>query len=84
MFNSLMVGLLRPSMLQNSALQATRSRVAYDNLLVHRKKYRGMAKQKRKETRRANLSGVKSPKDTGEELPPFFLQPRYKLMYKVL
>lgn len=30
------------------------------------------------------IGGVKSPKETGEELPPFFLQPRYKLLYKVL
>jgi len=43
-----------------------------------------MAKEKRKAVRRMAIGGVKSPKDTGEELPPFFLQPRYKLLYKVL
>jgi hypothetical protein len=43
-----------------------------------------MAKEKRKAARRMAIGGVKSPKDTGEELPPFFLQPRYKLLYKVL
>jgi hypothetical protein len=43
-----------------------------------------MAKEKRKAVRRMAIGGVKSPKETGEELPPFFLQPRYKLLYKVL
>lgn len=43
-----------------------------------------MARQKRKETRRLAMGGVKSPKDTGEELPPFFLPQRYKLLFKVL
>ena len=47
-------------------------------------KYKSMAKEKRKAVRRMAIGGVKSPKDTGEELPPFFLQPRYKLLYKVL
>lgn len=70
-----MVGLLRPSsfMFENSALLASRRGNSWDNLRVRHKKYKGMAKIKRKETRRLSMGGVKSPKDTGEELPPFFL-----------
>jgi len=43
-----------------------------------------MAKAKAKATKRAMMGGVPSPKDTGEEIPPFFMAPRYKLLYKVL
>ena len=88
MYNQLMVGLLRrPTFFQSTLacqLLATRRGNTFDNLRVRALKYRGMAKQKRKETRRLSMGGVKSPKDTGEELPPFFLQPRYKLLYKVM
>jgi hypothetical protein len=43
-----------------------------------------MAKASRKAKRASMLGGLPSPKDTGEEIPPFFLQPRYKLLFKVL
>lgn len=54
--NSLMVGLLRPnSVFFNSAFDAARRGNNYLNLKVHRIKYRGMAKAKRKETRRLRM-----------------------------
>jgi GDP-D-mannose dehydratase len=65
-------------------MDATRRGNTFVNLKVHRLKYKGMARIKRKETRRLAMGGVKSPKDTGEEMPPFFLPQRYKLMFRVL
>lgn len=79
-----MINLMRPSLFKNSAMEASRRGNTFTNLKVHKLKYKGMARIKRKETRRLAMSGVKSPKDTGEELPPFFLPQRYKLMYKVM
>ena len=80
-----MVGLMRPKFFQQSSvLDASRRGNTYENLRVRSLKYKSMAKEKRKAVRRMAIGGVKSPKDTGEELPPFFLQPRYKLLYKVL
>lgn len=29
------------------------------------------------------MGGMKSPRDTGEDIPPFFLPARYKLLFKV-
>jgi len=60
------------------------SRPDYPNLRIHKLKYKSMAREKRKATRRAAMGGVKTPKEMGEEQPPFFLPPRYKLMFKVL
>lgn len=76
---------MRPKFLtQSTAFDATRRGNSYENLRVRSLKYKSMAKEKRKAVRRLAIGGVKSPKDTGEELPPFFLPPRYKLLYKVL
>ncbi len=82
--NSLMTGLFRPSIFLNSAFNAARRGNNFENNKVHRLKYRGMAKAKRKEARRLRMQGMLTPKDTGEEMPPFFIGPRVKLMYKVL
>jgi hypothetical protein len=43
-----------------------------------------MAKEKRKQKKRASMGGLPSPKDKGEEMPSFFLPVRYKLMFKIL
>lgn len=82
--NSVATSLFRPTILFNSALNAARRGNNFENIKVHRLKYRGMAKAKRKEARRIRMQGMLTPKDTGEEMPPFFLGPRVKLMYKVL
>jgi hypothetical protein len=52
---------------------AARRGNTYENVRVRALKYKSMAKEKRKLTRKMALGGIKSPKDTGEELPPFFL-----------
>lgn len=41
-----------------------------------------MAREKRKEKRRG--LGIQSPKDTGENIPPFFLPARQKLFFQLL
>ena len=56
----------------------------YPNERSRRLKYKSAAKSKRKEARRKSMGGVLTPKDTGEELPPFFLPPRYKLLFKIM
>ena len=65
--------MMRPSLFKSSAMDAARRGNTFFNLKVHKLKYKGMARIKRKETRRLKMGGIKSPKDTGEELPPFFL-----------
>ena len=43
-----------------------------------------MAKEKRKQTRRDKMEGPGNIKESGEEIPPFFMPQRYKLLYKVM
>ena len=89
-----MTALMRTSQLADSqatVMMASRSTLGigmaaghtYENLRVRNKKYKSAAKEKRKQVRREAMAGFKSPKETGEELPPFFLPPRYKLLYKL-
>jgi len=65
-------------------IHAVRGAPNYENNRFRSLKYKSMAKAKAKATKRAMMGGVPSPKDTGEEIPPFFMAPRYKLLYKVL
>ena len=68
-----------------SALMATAKRAPYyENNRVRLRKYKMLAKLSRKMKKAASMSGSKNPRDFGEEMPPFFLQPRYKLIYKLL
>jgi hypothetical protein len=59
-------------------------RVGYENLRAHNLKYKSSAKERRKERRREKQGGLMTPRDTGEEVPPFFLPARYKLLFKCL
>ena len=52
---------------------ATRGRVTYENYKVKQRSYRSAAKEKRKQARRARMAGAGSIKDSGEEIPPFFM-----------
>lgn len=81
MFGPQMRALFREPLFQ---VHATRRAPLYENNRFRSLKYKSMAKASRKAAKRALMGGIPSPKDTGEELPPFFLQPRYKLLYKVL
>jgi hypothetical protein len=68
-----------------SALLATAKRAPfYENNRVRQRKYKSLAKMSRKLKKAATMAGSKNPRDFGEEMPPFFLQPRYKLLFKVL
>ena len=60
---------------------ATR-RFAYDNIKVHKLRYKSSAKEKRKAIIRARQGGMVTPRETGEEQPPFFMPVRYKLLVK--
>ena len=42
------------------------------------------AKERRRIVRARKADEGKSPKDKGEELPPFFIPPRYKLLFKYM
>ena len=63
---------------------ATRGKVVYQNYKVKQRSYKSMAKEKRKQARRARMAGLGSIKDSGEEIPPFFMPQRYKLLFKVM
>ena len=62
----------------------TRGRVVYDNLRTRNKSYRSAAKEKRKQFRRDRMAGPGNVKDSNEEVPPFFMPQRYKLLYKIM
>lgn len=55
---------------------AARSAHLYPNVRHRNLKYKSMARERRKEKRRGALGGIPSPKETGEEIPPFFLPAR--------
>ena len=42
------------------------------------------AKERRRIVRANKANENKSPVDMGEELPPFMIPPRYKLMFKMM
>jgi len=62
----------------------TRGKVTYDNYRTRNRSYRSAAKEKRKQARRDRMAGAGNVKDSGEEIPPFFMPQRYKLLYKVM
>lgn len=63
---------------------ATRAKVSYENLRLHNSKYRSAAKEKRKQARRERMAGVSNIRESCEEIPPFFMPQRYKLLFKVM
>ena len=67
--------------LTSAADDATR-RFGYDNIKVHKLRYKSSAKEKRKAIIRARQGGMVTPRETGEEQPPFFMPARYKLLVK--
>lgn len=75
-----------PFALSSSAAveMAARKAPYYDNQRVRARKYKSLAKLNRKMKKASAMSGSRNPRDFGEEMPPFFLAPRYKLLYKVL
>ena len=51
---------------------------------IRNRKYKMAAKERRRIVRARKADEGKSPKDKGEELPPFFIPPRYKLLFKYM
>ena len=71
------------NMLASSVTMASRAKVGYENVRTRNLRYKSAAKERRKEQKRQRMAGVGSIKDSGEEIPPFFLPQRYKLLYKI-
>lgn len=63
---------------------AIRGKLMYENMRVRNHKHRSAAKEKRKQARRDRMAGAGNVRDSGEEIPPFFMPQRYKLLYKVM
>ena len=84
----LMGSLMRSSpggnLLAASQSLAIRGRITYDNQKFRNRSYKSAAKEKRKQFRRERMAGAGSIKDSGEEIPPFFMPQRYKLLYKLM
>ena len=78
-----MRGGARLSLLQSAAEEASR-RFTYDNIKVRKLRYRSVARERRKAAARAKQAGVMTPRDIGEEQPPFFMPMRYRLLVKCL
>ena len=66
-----------------SADEASR-RFAYENVKVRKVKYRSAAKERRKAAIRLKQGGLQTPRDIGEEQPPFYMPARYRLLVKCL
>ena len=66
----------------SSAVDEAARRFGYENIKVHKLRYKSSAKERRKAIIRARQGGMITPRDTGEEQPPFFMPARYKLLVK--
>lgn len=72
----------RPNMLMTqTSFLATRGHFIYPNVRHRNLKYKSMARERRKEKRRGVMGGIPSPKESGEDIPPFFLPTRNKLFF---
>lgn len=72
----------RPSpMLSQSFLQASRSAFQYSNTRQRSLKFKSAARERRRERNKGVLGGIPTPKESGEEIPPFFLPSRNKLFF---
>ena len=66
-------------MLQSAADEAAR-RFTYENIKVRKLRYRSVARERRKAAARVKQAGQMTPRDIGEEQPPFFMPARYRLL----
>ena len=64
-------------------MSASRS-FAYPNPQLKNKKHKSAAKDRRRITRNAKMNVNKTPHELGEEVPPFMIPARYKLIFKYL
>ena len=90
MLNHSFISVLRTSMFKgpqtvlplSSAADDASRRFSYDNIKIRKLRYKSTAREKRKAIIRARAGGMLTPRDTGEEQPPFFMPARYKLLVK--
>ena len=61
------------ALLASSQALAIRGRISFENVRTRSRSYKSAAKEKRKQARRARMAGSASIKDSGEEIPPFFM-----------
>ena len=68
--------------LNSPAFDDATRRFGYQNVKVRKIRYKSTAREKRKAAIRARAGGMPTPRDTGEEQPPFFMPARYRLLVK--
>lgn len=61
-----------------------RAKIDYDHLRTRAKKYRGAARERRKQAKREKMASVTALKDSSMDIPPFFMPQRYKLLFNVM
>lgn len=69
--------------LQGSQMLATRREDPYPNVRTRHRKYKSMARERRKEAIRQKMAGA-SDRGGAEEPPPFWIPARYKLLGRVM
>ena len=83
MLNRTLKSVLRPSLFEASSDLSAR-RFKYDNPKLHNLKYPNAAKERRRLKREMKSDENKTPLEMGETIPPFYIAPRYKLMFKMI
>ena len=53
-------------------------------MTIRAKKYRGAARERRKQAKRDKMASLSALKDASAEIPPFFMPQRYKLLFQVM
>ena len=59
-------------------------KVEFETPRIRNRKYKMAAKERRRIVRANKANAGKTPNDLGEELPPFMIPPRYKLIFKYM
>ena len=72
---------MRPTGVKTHALDASR-RVSYENIKARKTYKESFAKERRRQSQKEKAGGLMTPKDIGEEMPPFFAPIRTKLYMK--
>ena len=70
--------------LASSQALACRAKIGFDNLGMRSKKYRGAARERRKQAKRDKMASLSALKDSNLERPPFLIPQRFKLLLSVM
>ena len=76
--------LLTSQLAASSQALTYRGKIGYDNPGFRANKYRGAARERKKQAKRDKMAAVSNLKDAGNDVPPFFLPQRYKLLFAVM